>query len=232
MKKLDIFKTIQLIIYIILTGLCIYKVVIDPDLYRSIAVNPSVRLICGLLWGVLGLSFLFLFLDFSFFSGFKRDYRDLNFAVHSDPLSGIPNRYSCDALIEEYLDQPLPADIGCIMFELTNVGEINRLYGHAEGNALIKDFSNILRMASVDLCFIGRNGGNKFLALFQEGTDERLETFLERIHSKVGSHNADSETHPIAYSYGCAFHEKEGADTITELIALANKRIYADAPEA
>lgn len=228
MKKLDVFKTIQLVIYIILTGLCIYQIMMDPEVYQYIATNPSVRLICGLLWAVLGLSFLFLFMDFNFFSSFKRDYRDLDFAVHTDSLSGIPNRFSCDALIEKYLDQPLPQDIACIMFDLTNVGEINRLYGHGEGNALIKDFSNILKMASVDLCFIGRNGGNKFMALFELGTDEKLSNFLERIHLKVDSHNSGSGTHPITYKYGVAFREGNKAGTITDLIALANKRIYHD----
>ena len=227
MKKLDIFKTIQLIIYVFLTGFCIYKNIMDPEVYQYIATNPSIRIICGLLWAVLGLSFLFLFLDFNFFSSFKRDYRDLDFAVHSDPLSGIPNRFSCDALIEKYLDQALPSDIGCIMFELSNVSDINRLYGHAEGNALIKDFSNILKMASVDLCFIGRNGGNKFMALFENGSDEKLDNFLERVYTKVDSHNSGSGTHPIAYKYGRAFKEGTKAGTITDLIALANKRIYS-----
>ncbi|MGC4020353.1 MAG: GGDEF domain-containing protein [Muricomes sp.] len=226
MKKLDIFKTIQLIIYIILTGLCVFRVITDQEVYHYIATNPSVRMIGVLLWIVLGVSFLFLFIDFSFFSSFKRDYRDLDFAVHSDPLSGIPNRFSCDALIEKYLDQPLPENIGCIMFELSNIGEINRLYGHTEGNALIKDFSNILRTASVDLCFIGRNGGNKFIALFEDGTEKKLETFLERLYFKVDSHNHSSDTHPIDYQYGRAFHEGNEVSTINDLIALANRRIY------
>lgn len=226
MKKLDIFKTIQLIVFIILTVFCVYTVVTDKDVYRAVATMRSVRLLCGLLWAVLGLSFLFLFIDFNFFSSFKRDYRDLDFAVHSDPLSGIANRFSCDALIEKYLDVDLPESIGCIMFDLTNIKEINRLYGHAQGNALIKDFSNILKVASVDYCFIGRNGGNKFMALFEEGTDEKLNIFLDRIHSKVDSHNSGSETCPITYKYGIAFHEEKGkAGTITDLIALANKRI-------
>lgn len=228
MKKLDVFKTIQLIIYILLTGVCVYKIMMDKEVYHAVATNPSIRLICGLLWVVLGLSFLFLFVDFNFFSSFKRDYRDLDFAVHSDPLSGIPNRFSCDALIEKYLDKPLPTEIGCIMFDLSNISEINRLYGHTDGNALIKDFSNILKMASVNLCFIGRNGGNKFLALFEEGSEEKLNTFLERIRTKVDSHNSNPDTHQIVYKYGSAYHEGNQADTITDLIALANKRIYND----
>ncbi|PWJ47230.1 diguanylate cyclase domain-containing protein [Faecalicatena contorta] len=228
MRKLDIFKTIQLIVYIILTGLCVFRVMTDSEVYHYIATNSSIRMICVLLWVVLGVSFLFLFIDFSFFSSFKRDYRDLDFAVHSDPLSGIPNRFSCDALIEKYMDQPLPEDIGCIMFELSNIGEINRLYGHIEGNALIKDFSNILKTASINLCFIGRNGGNKFIALFEEGSEKKIETFLERIYFKVDSHNSGSDTRPIKYKYGRAFHEGTEVSTITDLVALANKRIYND----
>lgn len=225
MKKLDIFKTIQLVVDIILTAICIYTIIFNPEIYHAVAADPAMRLICGLLWVVLGLSFLFLFLDFNFFSSFKQDYRDLNFAVHSDPLSGIANRFSCDAVIEKYLDQPLPHELGCIMFDLTNIVETNRLYGHAQGNVLIKDFSKILKLASVDLCFVGRNGGNKFMALFESGTDDKIQVFLKRIHVKIAAYNVDPNTHPIEYRYGVAFHEGDTVKTITDLIALANKRI-------
>ncbi len=225
MKKFDIYKTIQLILFIVLTGVSIYSVLFTPEVFHTVATNFSVRIICILLWIVLGISFLFLFLDFSFFGSFKQDYRDLNFAVHSDPVAGIANRFSCDAIIEKYLDQPLPENIGCVMFSLTNIMEINKLYGHIKGNHLIKDFSNILRMASVDLCFIGRNGGNTFLALFEDTDRTHIETFLERVHSKVDSHNSGSSTYPIVYKYGIAFHEGDSVKTITELIALSNRRI-------
>lgn len=225
MKKFDVYKTIQLILFILLTGICIYCVIFTPEVFHAVASERPVRILCILLWIILGLSFLFLFLDFSFFGSFKQDYRDLKFAVHSDPVAGIANRFSCDALIEKYLDQPLPENIGCIMFSLTNIFEINKLYGHVEGNHLIKDFSNILRMASVDLCFVGRNGGNVFLALFEDTTQEKMDIFMERVKSKVDSHNSVANSHPINYTYGIAFHEGDRVNTITELIALSNSRI-------
>ena len=228
MKKFDIYKTLQLILFIVLTGISIYCVLFIPEVFHTVATNFSVRIICILLWIVLGVSFLFLFLDFSLLGSFKQDYRDLNFAVHSDPIAGIANRFSCDAIIEKYLDQPLPDNIGCVMFSLTNISDINKLYGHTEGNHLIKDFSNILRMASVNLCFVGRNGGNTFLAIFESTDREHIDTFLERVHSKVASHNSGSDTYPIVYKYGIAFHENDSVKTITELIALSNRRISDD----
>lgn len=224
MKKLDIFKTIQLIIFIILAGVCAYSVLFTPEVFHTVSTDSSVRIVCILLWIVLGISFLFLFLDFSFFSSFKRNYRDLKYAVHSDPVAGIANRFSCDMIIEKYLDKELPENFGCIMFTLTNIMEINNLYGHIEGNTLIKDFANILRMASVDLCFVGRNGGNKFLAIFEDTTEEKMNTFLERVQYKIVSHNAGDDTHPIEYTFGSAYHEEKAIGDITSLISLANRR--------
>ena len=126
MKKFDIYKTIQLIIFVLLTNIGLVVVVFDSELYQMIAHNGHIRLLCILLWAALGLSFFFTFMDFSLFSSFKKQYRELDFAVYSDPVSGIANRYSCDAVIEKYLDKPLPESLGCIMFDLSNLGEINK----------------------------------------------------------------------------------------------------------
>ena len=197
MKKLDIAKTIQLIVFIIVALVCAVLILLNPELYHMIAADSRVRLICGLLWLVLFISFLFIFLDFSLLSSWKKDFRELNYAVHSDPVAGIANRFSCDAIIEKYLDQPLPENMGCVMFDLTNISEINKDYGHIQGNILIRDFSNILRMTSLNLCFVGRNGGNKFIALFEDTDRKRIDMFLSRVEQKVAEHNAIANAYPI-----------------------------------
>ena len=48
------------------------------------------------------ISFLFIFLDFTLYSTFKKDFKELDYAVSSDPVAGIANRFSCDAVIEKY----------------------------------------------------------------------------------------------------------------------------------
>ncbi len=228
MKKFDLYKTIQLVIFIVLAAVCLYMILSDRTLFHLVANDPQIRTLCILLWVAFGLCFLFIFMDFSLFSTFKRDYRELDYAVSSDPVSGIANRYSCDTIIEKYVDKPLPDHIGCIMFDLTNIREVNRSFGHGEGNTLIHDFSGILQTASMDLCFVGRNGGNRFLALFEDCTDERIQTFLDRVDEKVGRHNKETDAHPILYRYGIAFDENSRIQTITDLIALSNRRIFTD----
>lgn len=225
MKKSDfIYKTIQLILFILLAIVCLCIFIFDTNIHRLVTTDSSLRLLYALLWGILGLSFIFVYFDFSFLSSFQKDYKKLDRAVYSDPISGLANRFGCDTMIEKYLDKPLPECLGCIMFEL-KVAEINRLYGHLYGNHYIKEYADLLKMASVDLCFVGRNGGNKFLALFEEGSQEKIDQFLSRLRQRVQAYNDFPENLPIEYSYGIAFQEGDAARTITDLIALSNKRI-------
>ena len=226
MKKYNVLKTIQMVLFLIFALGCGYLIFSRYELYHAIANDPAVKAVCAMLWACLGLCFVFILVDFGFIGAYKKDYRELDFAVHSDPLSGLANRHSCDRLIEKYLDKPLPKDVGCVMVELSNIMQINEEFGHAAGNDAIRDFSNILKMASVSLCFVGRNGGNKFLALFEDCTRQDIDAFLERMDKKVCSYNSDAHGKCIQYRYGVAFEEGPEVKTITDLVALSNSRIY------
>ncbi len=231
-KRVERIKTIQLILFVVLIALGLYLVFSDGELYQLIGSNPSVRLMCGLLWVMAVLSLAFILWDFSSFSSLKKDYSELDFAVHNDHIAGIANRFSCDAMIEKYLDKPLPDTVGCIMVDLTNIRQINDAKGYVAGNAAIHAFSNILHTASLGLCFVGRNGGNKFMALFEECTSEKLEAFQLRIQETVERYNQEQENHPLQYICGCAFREGEQVKTINQLIALADRRLRENAQQS
>ena len=225
MKKFNIIKTVQLIVMLIFLIVCTVLVLTNKGLFHDIATHPGLKLTAALLWLSFGLNFLFFFLDVRFVADYKRDYRELDFAVHSDPLSGLANRNSCDAIIELYQDKPLPPGIGCAMLELQSIRQINERLGHAKGNEVIRDFSTILKMSSVSLCFVGRNGGNKFLAIFEESSREDMERFLDRVARKVAAYNEKHPQHPIVYGCGTAFEEPMELK-INELVALSNARIH------
>ena len=223
MKRFNVIKTIQLIFMLTVLVGCTAAVLTNRDLFHDVAHHPGLRLLAGCLWIVFGVNFLFLFLDFSNLRHYKRDYRELDYAVHSDPLSGLANRNSCDAIIEQYQDKPLPRDVGCVMLVLRSIRGINERHGHAKGNEVIREFSTILKLSSVSLCFVGRNGGNKFLAIFEETCREDIDRFLERVERKVALYNERHPDHRIEYAFGVAFEESGGLK-INELVALSDRR--------
>ena len=225
MKKFSTFKIIQLSLLVVLTLTSLY-LLMKPQVKQYVFSSTAATILFVVVWIVLLSSFIFLLIDFNLIASIKLNYHNLYDVAYSDQLSGIPNRFSCDTVIEKYYDKKLPENLACIMIDLTNLPEVNSLYNHATGNKLLKDFSGILSSASLSLCFVGRNGGNKFLAIFEDGEQAKIDTFLARIADRVKQHNRSSESIAIEYHTGVAMNSKEHIDQITNLIALANKRIY------
>lgn len=224
MKKFDRIKTIQLILLIAITASSLVVILRNSELYALIATNMAAKTISILLWLTLGLSFLFLLYDFSSYADMRRENSELDNAVYSDALTGIANRYSVDAYIGQFLGKPLPEDMGVVTIDMTNLSEINKAHGHSGGDMAIQAFASILQTAAGRACFIGRNGGNKFVAIFRDCTETRLERFLDSVESLTDERNTAHENAPIRYSAGKAFNEGEDISTVTELVALSDKR--------
>ena len=226
MKKYTAYKTVQLILFIALAVLVILVIFPNMEVYRQVATDPVMKVLAAALWIVLGLSFLFIFLDFTFFFGYRKDYREMEYALHSDPSTGLANRFSCDMIIDRYAEKPTPDNLGCVMFDMTNIREINEMYGHVAGNAAIRDFSNILRLASQDLCFVGRNGGNRFMALLENAPADDIKKLTDRVAQKVKTYNSNAENPSIEYAFGTAYsNDDREVKDITQLISLATSRI-------
>lgn len=224
-KRNDLIKTMQLVLFILFTVAALIIVLTDKQLYNMIGQNASVRRLSLLMWLILLSSFLFILRDFRVYSNLKKEYKELDYALRNDRVAGIANRFSCDAMIEKYADAVLPDNIGSIMLSLTNIREINEEHGHAAGNRAIQEFSAMLLTSSVSLCFVGRNGGNKFLALFENGTESQMATFLQRVDGKVNLHNRTEGAVKLEYSFGSAFQLRDKTASITKLIALSDSRI-------
>lgn len=216
---------VQLTVLVILTlvSICL---LLNSDIKQYIFSNMAATILFAVVWIIIIASFIFLLMDFNVISEMKLNYHNLYQVAYSDPLSGIPNRFSCDVLIEKYIDQDLPDSVGCAVLDLTNLPEINSKYNHATGNKLLSEFSTLLSSAAANHGFVGRNGGNKFLAIFEDCDRAKLNNFLESVERKVERHNASSKSLPIEYKAGFALNSEEEFLQITRLIALANQRVY------
>lgn len=231
MKRFEWIKTLQLIIFSVLTLIALVTIFRDGALYQTIASDPHVRLLCGILWLMMGLSFVFMFLDFGSYTDLKRENLALDQAIYSDTLTGVANRYSCDAYIAQYLHRRMPKDMGCVTLDLINLSEINAQYGHEGGDEAIRDFSEILTEAArikgapdgATNCFIGRNGGNKFLAIFRSCSHALLSDFLLEVEHLTAKRETEGKA-LLRYTAGVAFDEESSVKTLVELVALSDHR--------
>ena len=225
MKRFDQMKTLELVVFMAFAGLCFYEIVIVSDIYQQIAVDNNVMHLCIFLWVSLFLSFACIFVDFSLYSKQNQNLANLAYAANTDSVARIANRYSIDSIIDEYAEKNIPGEMGAAMIELTSLKDVNANFGRVEGNNLIRSFSIILSMASLDECIVGRNGGNRFIILYEKSSDLHLSVFLDRLADKVRDYNANTNNHLIKYEYGTAYADKDDISSITRLIALSSMRL-------
>ena len=243
MRRFEFYKTIQLVLYLVITAAALVTVFRDKALYAAIASDPHVRLLALLLWLGLGASFVFMFIDFGSYTDLKRENTELDQAVRADALTGVANRYSCDAYIGQYLDRQLPENMACVTLDLINLKEINALAGHRGGDEAIKVFSDVLmesfregsaggkkrRRSTEDggagqqEFFIGRNGGNKFLVIVKDSTPELVEFCLKNVEDRIPEHPVAGDL-LIRYEAGTAFAAEAEVGSITDLVALSDRR--------
>ena len=93
--------------------------------------------------------------------------RILQSKVYLDEATGLPNKNKC----EEVLEQPVPGTDGpglaVCSFDLNNLRTINNNCGHEKGDEYICAFAQLLRKVVPESCFVGRNGGDEFLAVLR-----------------------------------------------------------------
>ena len=232
MKAFDRVKTVELFAFVIFAVICFYRIVVASNIYQKMTDDANLRILCLLLWTAMFMCFFMIFIDFSMFSRQNQNLNALSAAANTDTVARIGNRFSVDSIIDEYAEKEIPKEMGCAMIELTSLKEVNGKQGRVAGNDHIRNFSLILTMSALDECVVGRNGGNRFIVLYEKEADLHLEVFLDRLAEKVRDHNANGHNAPITYNSGTAYAGIDNISSITRLIALSSMRLNENAAQA
>jgi diguanylate cyclase (GGDEF)-like protein len=144
-----------------------------------------------------------------------------------DKLTGLPNRAKCDQLISNYGNNKLPNDLVCICFDLNNIKIINDTYGHSAGDRLIQDFGQILKEISEGYGFVGRNGGDEFIAFFENTKLEIIDKYIENLNSKIDVYNNTYNNNiKIEYAYGAVSSNSYKVNSVFNMLNLAGRSMY------
>ena len=152
--------------------------------------------------------------------------RILQRKVYLDEATGLPNKNKC----EELLDAPDPPDgnTALCVFDLNNLRTVNNNLGHDKGDEYIRSFAEQLRLAVPSQHFVGRDGGDEFIAILYGVSErciagERFRRMLEAIGSEP-YHLEGIDLNP-AVSMGLALYPSE-ADSLEALMRLADADMY------
>ncbi len=163
---------------------------------------------------------------------FAAQNRILQKKVYLDEATGLPNKNKC----EEILDDPTPLQentlVAVCVFDLNNLRTINNSLGHDKGDEYIRTFAIQLRKAVPQEWFVGRDGGDEFIAVFTGADHPKVRECLGNIRTQCRDYSSLHPEIPISYAAGYALSADFPGSTMRELFRHADKNMYIDKNQA
>ena len=159
---------------------------------------------------------------------FAAQNRALQKKVYVDEATGLPNKNKC----EEILDDPRPISpesaVAVCVFDLNNLRTINNSLGHEKGDEYIRSFAEQLGKAASDTCFVGRDGGDEFIAVVRDASEEAVRERLAVVRRETESYSQAHPAMPISYAVGFALSTESDSCTMRDLFRRADRNMYVD----
>jgi diguanylate cyclase (GGDEF)-like protein/PAS domain S-box-containing protein len=164
----------------------------------------------------------------------KRAEARLAHMAHHDLLTDLPNRVAFNEALDGTLararEQGESFSVMCI--DLDHFKEVNDVFGHSTGDALLCEVSRRLQEAAGG-AFIARVGGDEFILLAADGVQpDGVQVLADRLVACIAQ-EITIDDHPlrVGLSIGVAVYPHDGADA-EALLANADAALYRVKAEA
>lgn len=149
--------------------------------------------------------------------------RILRHKAYLDNATGLPNKNKCEEILGEL--NP-PEDIIVCSFDLNNLRRINDSMGHDAGDAYIYRFAVCLRSSIPSEHFVGRLGGDEFIAVLQGLDKQAVRKLFEDLRKDIAAESKEHREIPLSYAAGFAMASDYPGKTMRELFNDADKNMY------
>jgi diguanylate cyclase (GGDEF)-like protein len=152
----------------------------------------------------------------------------LRFDATHDALTGVWSRGAILHLLEAEIHRGSRshASTGVLMIDLDHFKKVNDTYGHLTGDEVLKESADRIGQALRSYDFVGRYGGEEFLAILTNCTLDDLRIAAERICASVADSpiEVNNESLRVTVSIGGVVTSNRGRDR--EFLAAADSALY------
>lgn len=150
----------------------------------------------------------------------RAEHRDaetkLEYLAHHDPLTGLPNRLLLRKRFEQFIHQANKREYGLAMLflDMDNFKEINDSFGHAIGDALLKEVVRRLERMLSEACMLSREGGDEFVLLINnaQASDIVTQTAQQILNAMQEPFEVSGNTLHASFSIGISLYPNDGKD--------------------
>jgi two-component system, cell cycle response regulator len=151
--------------------------------------------------------------------------------ARTDALTGIDNRRRLEERLEEAFEHSRRLDepFACVMCDLDMFKSVNDTYGHQAGDAVLRQFAQLLREQAREIDRVGRYGGEEFMLVLPGATVDAGVSFAERVRKAVEGRTFSFAGAVIRRTMSCgvASWPHPGIPDVPALVRATDDALYA-----
>lgn len=142
----------------------------------------------------------------------------------TDPLTGLYNRRSMDIFLSQAVETE--SNFALIMCDIDDFKKVNDTYGHDLGDVVLKGVASITSEQVKEQGYVCRWGGEEFLILLNNASEENTFRIAENIRRNVANRMFDLSEQLIhcSLTLGIAFHHSD--ENVEDTITRADYKLY------
>lgn len=158
--------------------------------------------------------------------GNARLHTSLQSLTLTDPLTGLGNRRHLQLHMEREVaaarrGRPLHA----VLFDLDRFKDYNDTYGHVAGDRALKAFADVLHRQNRAMNLVARYGGDEFVSILTDSTDEGALLYVERVLEDVAA-DPTLAGGRVSVTWGLSGFDRDRMKTADDLIEEADVDFY------
>lgn len=125
--------------------------------------------------------------------------------ARTDGLTGIDNRRRLEERLTEAIEHAwrLNEPFACLMCDLDLFKSVNDTHGHQAGDAVLRQFAQLLREQAREIDRVGRYGGEEFMFILPGASANAAVVFAERVRKAVEGHTFSFAGEVIRRTMSC-----------------------------
>jgi diguanylate cyclase (GGDEF)-like protein len=156
-------------------------------------------------------------------------FQQVEDSATTDYLTGLPNTRSLFLHLEREIARckRLQTPLAVMLCDLNGFKKVKDMFGHLEGNRILKEFAGVLREVCREYDYVARMGGDEFVIIApgmgREAAQERAVALNRRVE-EIGERICG--TRLLSISVGSSFHNEDGTSA-EQLLREADRRMYS-----
>lgn len=164
----------------------------------------------------------------------RRENAHLQIEIETDFLTGIPNRYALDKELSAAFERAYHGRqvLGVAIMDVDGFKNYNDKYGHQVGDEYLRRVGGILKtLAEKEHFFCARYGGDEFVAIFENKSDDEVLKIAGRIgkavKEKVNVTKKGKKIAPVSLSQGICCDIPKDYNKPWDFLSGADGLLYA-----